>query len=163
MCTWKVLFWNLYITFSAKHKNSNRLIYKTTPLNSNHICYHTTIVYPLEFFINILELSWQHQLTYLLYSSYNPDKIEKMTVKNSPGFVYLLEFFINILDLHWPHQLTYLLYGSYNSDKIEKMTVKNSPGFACGQVLYSLKMSRLNYLLQETPFSINITIRTKIC
>ena len=41
------------------------------------------------------------------------------------------------------------------------MTVKNSPEFACGQVLYSVKMSRLNYFLQETPFSVYITLRKK--
>ena len=41
------------------------------------------------------------------------------------------------------------------------MPSQRSPNFACGQILYSLKMSNLNYLLKETPFSAYITIRKK--
>ena len=36
-----------------------------------------------------------------------------------------------------------------------------SPEFACGQVLFSIKMSKLNYLVQETPCSIHVTLRKK--
>ena len=39
--------------------------------------------------------------------------------------------------------------------------VKNSPEFACGQILYNIKMSQLNYFLQETPYSVHITIRKR--
>ena len=42
-----------------------------------------------------------------------------------------------------------------------KMIGKNSPDFACGQVLYSIKMSELDYLVKETPYSIYVTIRKK--
>ena len=41
------------------------------------------------------------------------------------------------------------------------MISKNSPEFACGQLLYNLKMSQLNYFLQETPYSVFITVRKK--
>ena len=41
------------------------------------------------------------------------------------------------------------------------MAGKNSPDFACGQILFSLKMSKLNYLVNETPYSVYITIRKK--
>ena len=41
------------------------------------------------------------------------------------------------------------------------MTVKNSPDFACGQILFSLKMSKLNYLVNETPYSMYVTVRKK--
>ena len=37
----------------------------------------------------------------------------------------------------------------------------NSPDFACGQVIFSLKSSRLNYIVNETPYSAYITIRKK--
>ena len=39
--------------------------------------------------------------------------------------------------------------------------VKNSPEFACGQILYNIKMSQLKYFLQETPYSVHITIRKR--
>ena len=39
--------------------------------------------------------------------------------------------------------------------------VKNSPEFACGQILYNIKMSQLNYFLQETPYSVHITMRKR--
>lgn len=42
-----------------------------------------------------------------------------------------------------------------------KMIGKNSPDFACGQVLYSIKMSELDYLVKETPYSIYVTLRKK--
>ena len=38
---------------------------------------------------------------------------------------------------------------------------ENSPYYACDQILFSLKMSRLNYLVNETPYSAYITIRKK--
>ena len=41
------------------------------------------------------------------------------------------------------------------------MTGKNSPDYACGQVLFCIKMSKLNYLVQETPYSVHITLRKK--
>ena len=41
------------------------------------------------------------------------------------------------------------------------MAGKNSPDFVCGQILYCLKTSRLNYLVKETPYSAYITIRKK--
>ena len=34
-----------------------------------------------------------------------------------------------------------------------------SPDFACGQVLFGLKMSNLNYVVKETPYSVHLTIR----
>ena len=34
-----------------------------------------------------------------------------------------------------------------------------SPDFACGQVLFGLKMSNLNYVVKETPYSVYLTIR----
>ena len=34
-----------------------------------------------------------------------------------------------------------------------------SPEFACGQVLFGLKMSNLNYVVKETPYSVYLTIR----
>ena len=43
----------------------------------------------------------------------------------------------------------------------DKMTCKNSPDYACGQVLFCIKMSKLNYLVQETPYSVDITLRKK--
>ena len=33
------------------------------------------------------------------------------------------------------------------------------PHIACGQILFSLKMSKLNYVLKETPFSSNVIIK----
>ena len=41
------------------------------------------------------------------------------------------------------------------------MASQRSPNFACGQILYCLKMSNLNSLVKETPFSSYITIRKK--
>ena len=41
------------------------------------------------------------------------------------------------------------------------MAVKNSPDFACGQILFNLKISKLHYVVKETPFSAYITIRKK--
>ena len=41
------------------------------------------------------------------------------------------------------------------------MTGEKSPDFACGQILYSLRMSKLNYLVKETPYSTYVTIRKK--
>ena len=32
---------------------------------------------------------------------------------------------------------------------------------ACGQILFSLKTSKLNYMVKETPFSAYVTIRKK--
>ena len=36
-----------------------------------------------------------------------------------------------------------------------------SAEFACGQILFGLKQSKLNYVLNETPYSAYITIRKK--
>ena len=48
----------------------------------------------------------------------------------------------------------------YNPDKFEnKMIGEKSTEFACGQVLFSLKMSQLNYVVKETPYSVYITVR----
>jgi hypothetical protein len=41
------------------------------------------------------------------------------------------------------------------------MAGKNSPDVACGQILFSLKMSKLNYVVNETPYSAYITIRKR--
>lgn len=41
------------------------------------------------------------------------------------------------------------------------MMDKNSPEIASGQIVHTLKMSQLNYMLQETPYSTYITIRKK--
>ena len=41
------------------------------------------------------------------------------------------------------------------------MIGKNSAEFACGQIVYSVKMSQLNYVLQETPYSVNIILRKR--
>ena len=41
------------------------------------------------------------------------------------------------------------------------MVGENSAEMACGQVLFSLKMSNLNYMVKETPFSAYVTIRKK--
>ena len=41
------------------------------------------------------------------------------------------------------------------------MVTESSPHYACGQILFSLKNSRLNYIVQETPYSAFITIRKK--
>ena len=57
-----------------------------------------------------------------------------------------------------------LIYYTYISDNIhnsDKMTVK-TPEFACGQILYSIKESQLNYLVEETPYSVLITLRKNI-
>ena len=44
------------------------------------------------------------------------------------------------------------------------MAIETSPNFACGQVIFNLKMSKLNYVVKETPYSAYITIRKKfIC
>ena len=37
-----------------------------------------------------------------------------------------------------------------------------SAEYACGQLLFHLKHSKLNYLLKETPYSAYITIRKKL-
>ena len=36
-----------------------------------------------------------------------------------------------------------------------------SHGFACEQILYTLKISKLNYLVTETSYSVYLTIRNK--
>jgi hypothetical protein len=41
------------------------------------------------------------------------------------------------------------------------MAGEMSPDFECGKILFSLKMSRLNFLVKETPYSAYITIRKK--
>ena len=41
------------------------------------------------------------------------------------------------------------------------MAGDSSPHNACGQILFSLKMTKLNYVVKETPFSAYITIRKK--
>ena len=41
------------------------------------------------------------------------------------------------------------------------MAGESSAEFACGQVLFGLKMSNLNYVVKETPFSAYVTIRKK--
>ena len=39
------------------------------------------------------------------------------------------------------------------------MTGENSSAeFACGQILFTLKHSKLNYIVKETPYSAYITI-----
>ena len=42
-----------------------------------------------------------------------------------------------------------------------KMTGEPSPHNACGQILFCLKMSQLNYVVKETPYSAYVTIRKK--
>ena len=42
------------------------------------------------------------------------------------------------------------------------MAEDSSAHFACGQILFNLKSSKLNYVLKETPFSAYITIRKKL-
>ena len=39
------------------------------------------------------------------------------------------------------------------------MAGEKSPNHACGQLLFSLKMSKLNYLVKETQYFAYITIR----
>ena len=41
------------------------------------------------------------------------------------------------------------------------MAGDSSPQYACGQILFGLKMSKLNYAIKETPFSAYVTIRKK--
>ena len=41
------------------------------------------------------------------------------------------------------------------------MVDESSPHNVCGQILFSLKMSRLNYMVKETPFSAYVTIKKK--
>ena len=41
------------------------------------------------------------------------------------------------------------------------MACDSSPHNACGQILFSLKMSKLNYVVKETPYSAYVTIRKK--
>ena len=36
-----------------------------------------------------------------------------------------------------------------------------TPKFACGQIVHNVKMSQLQYTIQETPYSLYITIRNK--
>ena len=42
-----------------------------------------------------------------------------------------------------------------------KMTSENSASFACGQIIFSITSSQLNYVVKETPYSAYITIRKK--
>ena len=42
-----------------------------------------------------------------------------------------------------------------------KMVLEYSPEFASSQIIFNLKASRLNYLVNETPYSVHITIRKK--
>ena len=43
------------------------------------------------------------------------------------------------------------------------MTGENSSAeFACGQILFTFKHSKLNYIVKETPYSAYITIRKKL-
>ena len=39
---------------------------------------------------------------------------------------------------------------------------KSSAEFACGQILFTLKQSKLNYIVKETPYSAYITIRKNL-
>ena len=41
------------------------------------------------------------------------------------------------------------------------MIGEKSSEFACGQILYTLKMYKLNYLVKETAYSVHLTIRKK--
>ena len=41
------------------------------------------------------------------------------------------------------------------------MACENSAEKACGTILFCLKMSKLNYMVKETPFSAYVTIRKK--
>ena len=41
------------------------------------------------------------------------------------------------------------------------MAGEKSPEFACGQILFCLKTSQLNYVVKETPYSAYITIRKR--
>ena len=41
------------------------------------------------------------------------------------------------------------------------MSSEFSANFACGQIIFSLKSSKLNYIVKETPYSAYITIRKK--
>ena len=41
------------------------------------------------------------------------------------------------------------------------MVGEKSPEFASGNIVYGLKMSRLNYIVKETPYSLYITVRKK--
>jgi hypothetical protein len=41
------------------------------------------------------------------------------------------------------------------------MAGDSSPHNACGQILFFLKMSKLNYVVKETPYSAYVTIRKK--
>ena len=41
------------------------------------------------------------------------------------------------------------------------MVGESSPDFACGQILFGLKWSNLHYMVKETPYSMNVTIRKK--
>ena len=41
------------------------------------------------------------------------------------------------------------------------MAGDSSPHNNCGQIPFSLKMSKLNYVVKETPYSAYITIRKK--
>ena len=35
------------------------------------------------------------------------------------------------------------------------------PDYACGQIIFNIKSSKLNYLVKETPYSLYITVRKK--
>ena len=41
------------------------------------------------------------------------------------------------------------------------MVSEKSPDFACGQILFGLKTSNLNYIVKETPYSMYVTIRKR--
>ena len=41
------------------------------------------------------------------------------------------------------------------------MAVESSPEFACGQIMFGIKMSKLNYMVKETPYSVYVTIRKR--
>ena len=41
------------------------------------------------------------------------------------------------------------------------MIGEKSPEFAFGQILHTFKMSNLDYLVKETPYSVYLTIRKK--
>ena len=41
------------------------------------------------------------------------------------------------------------------------MVSEFSPDYACGQIIFNIKSSKLNYLVKETPYSLYITVRKK--
>ena len=67
-----------------------------------------------------------------------------------------------IVRLNISNPYTFLIQNNYTSDKLFlKMLVENSANYSCDKVLFVLKNSNLNYLLNETPYSAYITIRKK--